>query len=153
MGEKKDRDLKVLEELRKSLGAEDKKEERSYTFRQYTIDGKVYSTLADLKEHNIKVVTPEEAALEAFAKMLSESADPKSSEFARTVKNIAWLHQSGGDDIKTTPLYQITKEYSDKTLATRPGSVERDLLLISAVDKIKSAYRALVSGKEESTET
>ena len=153
MGEKKDRDMKLLAELRKSMGAEEKTEEKSYTFRQYTVDGHRFSSLADLKDHDIKVATPEEAMLEGFAKMLSASADPKSSEFTRTVKNIAWLHQSGGDDIKTTPLYKIAKEYSDKTLATRPGSVERDLLLISAVAKIKSAYRALVSGNGENPET
>ena len=148
MGAKKDRDSKIIDELRKSLGTEEKNEEKTYTFRQYTIDGRQYSTLADLKGHDIRSVTPEEATIAGFAKMLSESADPQSSEFARTVKNIAWLHQSGGDEIKNTPLYQIAKEYSDKTLlSTRKGSVERDLLLIAAVAKIKASYRAMVSDK------
>ena len=141
MGTPKDKNLKVLEELRKSLGAEEKTDERTYTYRQYTIDGQKFSTLADLQDHEIKVITQEERTIESFSKMLSESGDPQSKKFARTVKNIAWLHQSGGEDLKTTPLYLIAKEYCEKTLATSPGSIERDLLLITAVGKIKTAYQ------------
>ena len=143
------RNTRILEELRKSMASEENEDKGSYTFRTYTIDGRRYSPLADLRDHEIKVVTPEEAAIDGFAKLLSESSDQKIREFARSVKNIAWLHQSGGENLKDTPLYQISKEYSDKTLSTRPGSVERDLLLITAVEKIKTAYRALVSEEED----
>ncbi len=133
-----------MSELRKSLGSESKaEEEKSYTFRQYTIDGRRYSTLADLTEHKVKIVTPEESTVEGFAKLLQESSDQKTRDFARTVKNLTWLHLAGGDDLKSTPLYKISREFSDKTLATRPGSVERDLLLVTAIEKVKSAYRAL----------
>ena len=137
-------DPKFLEELRKSLGSDNKStDEKSYTFRQYTIDGRRYSTLADLKDHEIKIVTPEESSIAEFAKLLSESSDQKTRDFSRTVKNLTWLHQSGGDNLRETPLFKISSEFSDRTLSTRPGSVERDLILITAIEKIKSAYRSL----------
>ncbi len=146
MGLEKYKNSKILEELRKSLAPQqaEEEEERSYTFRQYTIDGERFSTLADLKGRDIKVVTPEQTTLSSFAKMLSESGDPKSREFARTVKNITALHEAGGDDLKETPIYEVAKEYTERTLSTRPASVERDLLLITAVEKVKAAYRALI---------
>ena len=145
MNSGKDRNLRILEELRKSLTPEDKAEDNAYTFRQYTVDGRRYSTLADLSGHEIKITTPEEAVVAGFTKLLSESADQKTSEFAKTINNIVWLHESGKEDLKNTPVYKISKEYSDKTLSTRPGSIERDLVLITAIEKIKSSYRALVS--------
>ena len=145
MGSEKYKNSKILEELRKSLAPQQnaEEEERPYTFRQYTVDGERFSTLADLKRRDIKIETPEQAVIAGFAKMLSESSDPKSREFSRTVKNIAALHETGGEDLKDTPIYQIAKEYSERTLSTRPASVERDLLLITAVEKVKAAYRAL----------
>ncbi len=137
-------DPKFLAELRKSLASDEKAEnEKTYTFRQYTIDGRRYSTLSDLKNHEIKVVTPEESIISEFAKMLSASSDAKTRDFARTVKNLIWLHKAGGDKLRETPLFEISREYNDKTLSTRPGSVERDFLLITAIEKIKSAYRSL----------
>ncbi len=146
MGSEKYQNSKILEELRKSLAPRQnaEEEERPYTFRQYTIDGERFSTLADLKGRDIKVVTPEQTTVANFAKMLSESGDPKSRDFARTVKNIAALHEAGGDDLKESPIYSIAKEYTERTLSTRPASVERDLLLITAVEKVKAAYRALI---------
>ncbi|MBO4325684.1 MAG: hypothetical protein J5950_00230 [Clostridia bacterium] len=141
----KDKDMKILEELRKTMAPEEDEDVKTYTFRQYTVDGRKYSTLADLKTHNLKIVSPEETAIMGFAKMLTESSDQKTREFVRTVKNITALHLAGGDELKDAPIYQITKECCDKTLSTRPKSVERDLLLITAIEKIKSTYRALVS--------
>ncbi len=137
-------DPAFLAELRKSLASDNESEnERSYTFRQYTIDGRRYSTLADLKSHDIKIATPEETVIENFAKLLSESTDQKTRDFARTVRNLIWLHMSGGDNLKDTPLYQISREFADKTLSTRPKSVERDLILITAIERVKTAYRSL----------
>ena len=147
MGSEKYKNSKILEELRKSLNPQQnaEEEERPYTFRQYTVDGERFSTLADLKRRDIKVVTPEQTTVANFAKMLSESSDPKSRDFARTVKNIVALHEAGGDEFKDTPIYVIAKEYTERTLSTRPASVERDLLLITAVEKVKAAYRAMIN--------
>ena len=140
----KNMDPNFLAELRKSLASDQKSEdERSYTFRQYTIDGRRYSTLADLKSREVKIVTPEETVIENFAKLLCESTDQKTRDFARTVRNLTWLHLAGGDKLIETPLYKISGEYADKTLSTRPKSVERDLLLITAIEKVKTAYRSL----------
>ncbi len=148
MGIKSER-AKILAELRKSLAPEEEEKDRKdYTFRQYTIDGRRYSTLDDLGTHEVKIVTPEESTVINFAKMLSESSDPKSKDFARTIRNLLWLHQSGKERLKDTPVYQIAKEYADKTLSTRPRSVERDMLLITAIEKIKVAYRALIRSEK-----
>lgn len=148
MNSGKDRNTRIIEELRKSMTPEDKAEDMSYTFRQYTVDGRRYSTLADLQSHDIKIVSPEEAVIAGFTKLLSQSTDQKTREFARTINNIVWLHESGKEDLKNTPVYKISKEYSDRTLSTRPGSIERDLVLITAIEKIKSSYKALVSEEE-----
>ena len=141
----KTRNAKLLEELRKTLTPEESHEEKTYTFHQYTIDGRTYSTLSDLKGHEIKVATAEERTIESLAQMMSESTEQSIRGFSRTVKNIGWLHQAGGDRLSDTPLYQIAKEFLDKAMSVRPGSVERDLLLMTAVERIKTAYRALVS--------
>ena len=142
---RRDNDTKILDELRKSMNqGTPENNEKTYTFRQYTIDGRVYSTLADLKNHEIKVETAEEAVIAGFAKMLSESSEPQTRDFTRTVKNIGWLHQNDGDDLKATPLYKVAKEVGDKALATAARSVERDMLLLLSVEQIKTAYRALM---------
>ena len=145
MNSGKERNARVIDELRKSMTTEEGAQERNYTFRQYTVDGRRYSTLADLQGHEVKIVTPEESVVAGFAKLLSESTDSKTRDFSRTVTNILWLHQEGRENLKETPVYQIAKEYSDKVLFARPGSVERDLLLVTASEKIKSAYRALMA--------
>ena len=145
MNSGKDRNARIIEELRKSMTTEDNAEDKTYTFRQYTVDGQKFSTLANLQSHEIKIVTPEEAVIAGFTKLLSQSTDQKTREFARTINNIVWLHESGKEDLKNTPVYQIAKEYSDRTLSTRPGSIERDLVLITAIEKIKSSYRTLIS--------
>lgn len=145
MNSGKERNARVIDELRKSMTADEGVQERNYTFRQYTVDGRRYATLADLQGHEVKIVTPEESVIAGFAKLMGESSDRNTREFARTVNNILWLHQSGKENLKETPVYQISKEYSDKVSFARPGSVERDLLLVTATEKIKSAYRSLMS--------
>ena len=140
------RNLRVLEELKRAITPEETLADKTdYTFNAYSIDGRTFASLSGLENREFKQQTPEEVTIAEFVKLLQDSTDKDSREFARTVNNLAWLHNKSKDPLKVTPLYRIAKEYTEKALSTRAGSVDRDLLLIAAVAKIKGAYRGPVS--------
>ena len=134
----------VLEELKKSLMTEKEKEkDKGYSFQEYTIDGRVYSSLSNIGEHSITDMSKEAIVIKDFVKLLNESSESEIRNFAKTVENITWLHTSNKDRLADTPIYNLADECSDKVLHTRPGTVERELVLMTMVNKIKTAYRSV----------
>ena len=111
-----------------------------YTYSETIIDGKKYGSMSDIVPHEMPDLSVENLTLQAFTRFLESSRESSTRLFASVVKKLRAKHLADGEDIRNTSLYVIARECEEKSFRTKPDSVEREFLLISAINTIKKAY-------------
>ncbi len=122
-------------ELKKAMEASKPKEEQGGDSR--------YPSMFDPAVLESASLSGKMSFIKKFMNLLRDSGEQSAREFAKTVETITYLHVSQKDRLEETQIFEISKDCANKALHTAPGSVERELVLLSAINQVKTAYRSM----------
>ena len=137
------RNLRVLEDLKKSLvGEEQAPAETRYSYQEFIIDGCKVSTMSDIVPRTDIDDSPEAITTKSVIRMFETSIEHSTRRYAPTLRELYEEQKNNSEKFEATLLFRIVKDCEEKSFRTQPGSVDRELLLIDTMNKLNNAYGA-----------
>ena len=131
------RNLRVLEELRKELLPTETSEGSNYSYTEYVIDGRRYGSMSGNLSSSIEDLSPEHKTLKAVISLFESSTEKSTRDFAKIICELEAKAKAKNIPLAQTELYRLAKECEIRSLRTTPKSTEREILLLSFINRAK----------------